>query len=172
MRLKVELQKFADGNTPKSGEAPKGEETPKGEELVSEFANAVDNTKGLETTPDVALLPETGDPMADFTAAVEMERAALAAAAEALPQMPATPAPLSSVPAAEPLAPAPGDPTSSPEATNNLFAEFSSGSLDTDRVMEEMVHLQDLQSAEGADALEGSIDAEKMVAEASGFTKS
>lgn len=56
-------------------------------------------------------------------------------------------------------------------AATDLFAEFSTGNLDTDRVMEEMASLDKMPAADGKDALEGDVDADKMVAEAAGFSK-
>lgn len=178
-RLKAELQRLVGG----AAAAPEA----KGEALVDQFAKVVDQTKGMETpapsTEGVTHLAQTGDPMADFASAVQKENVPAAPEASETPEVSAeavaaapspAPAPAAPEPAAAP-APTPAvaqaAPSGEPAQATDLFAEFSTGSLDTDRVMEELVSLEKLPAADGKDALEGDVDADKMVAEAAGFSK-
>lgn len=194
-RLKSELQRLVGGGAPTAA-AP----APPGDALVDQFAKVVDQTKGMETavpsTEGMANLPQTGDPMADFQSAVEKEKSeaedktivevaadldpAPAAAPEAdapalsvVPPVEAQAAPAEEAAAAAMLSADAGEQTapSGETAATDLFAEFSTGNLDTDRVMEEMASLDQMPDADVKEALEGDVDADKMVAEAAGFSK-
>lgn len=181
VRLRLELQKIST--------APSASK----EALVDQFAQVVDQAKDVGPGPEVAQIESTGDAMADFATAVESERAVIAASEAAKAAAGETaaleaPAELPAEPPEEPPVPAPAaiaepipikkaepltavQPPDSPEATNNLFAEFSAGALDTDRVMEELDSLEKLKDADGSNALEESLDPDKLVAQASGFHK-
>lgn len=136
------------------------------EDIVAEFAQAVStdpivapNKPGnTEVTMQV---PDTGNPMKDFEAAVAIEKKEKAAAA---------------APAAKAAAPAAKSKGKGDEA-EDLFAEFSEppantdeNALDTDKMMAEMAALVSLEPASGS-ALEDGIDTEKMAAEAGTFGK-
>lgn len=183
-RLKSELQKLVGGDaaaaaTPAPEAASTVAAAPPGDALVDQFAQVVDQTKGLETAPNAegaAHLPQTGDPMADFAQTVQMEKeGATAPAAPAAPAPTEAVVPLSVVPPVEasssptPAAEAPN--AGEPSQANDLFAEFSNGNLDTDKVMEELVSIEKLPATDGKEALEGALDADKVVAEAAGFSK-
>jgi hypothetical protein len=170
-RLKSELDRMKGGESAAPEPAPAAVEPPKGDDIVAEFAQAVDQKP--EPTPEGAdkiEVPDTGDPMADFESTVKLEKK-LAAEPEAAP----APAPAAAK-AAPAAAAAPSDGGPQAEA-DDLFAEFSAGgeeggaSLDTDKMMAEMAALVCMEPASD-NALEESIDTEKMAAEATSFTKS
>lgn len=200
-RLRTEVEKIKGGGggtapaAEPSGPPPRATE---GEDIVAEFAQAV-GQETEPAAPAELELPESGDPMADFESAMQKaaepdpapEPVAAPAPAPAAP-VAAKPAP---APAAAPVAAAAADPAAQTEA-DDLFAEFASanpesepavevvasaatagdgevtgGSLDTDKMMEEMAALVSMEPAADA-ALEESIDTDKMAAEASDFQKS
>lgn len=165
-RLKAELEKLVGAGA--NAAAPVAADA-----LVDQFAQVVDQTKGLESPPSaegIANLPQTGDPMADFATAVKMEKAAETPPAAA--PAPAPEAPMASVtPITSAPAPTPAPTPAAGGEANDLFAEFSSGSLDTDKVMEELVSIEKLPATDGKEALEAPLDADKVVAEAAGFSK-
>jgi hypothetical protein len=180
-RLKSELQKLVGGDaaaaaTPVPEAASTVAAAPPGDALVDQFAQVVDQTKGLETAPNAegaAHLPQTGDPMADFAQTVQMEKEGATAPAAPAPTEAAVP--LSVVPPVEasssPTPAAEAATAGEPSQANDLFAEFSNGNLDTDKVMEELVSIEKLPATDGKEALEGALDADKVVAEAAGFSK-
>jgi hypothetical protein len=156
-RLKAELENFKN-----SGQTP--------ESIVEEFASVVDQNKGVETAGEnVTELPVTGDPMADFASAIQAEKGPASIPTEAAPPPPVE-APVEAAASAPTETPAPGGAADAGGATADLFAEFS-GNLDTDRVMEELVHLEKMAGADGKEALEEQLDTDKMVAEAASLPK-
>lgn len=154
-RLKDELEK----SKASLSEAPAPPPAPaSGNDIVAEFAEAV----GQDATTDSSLaagpmvIPETGDPMADFESVVALEKkvtqpAVAAPPAEAAPQ-------------------AEGD---------DLFGEFAAapkaedeGGLDTDKMMAEMAELVSVDSGgDVSSGLEEVSDIEKMAAEATNLAK-
>lgn len=186
-RLKTELQNLVGSSAPPAeGVAAdvvaSAEAAPAGNDaLVDQFAQVVDQTKGLEavaSTEGVSRLPpQTGDPMADFATAVKITAEAATASATAAATVAVTqpvavaPTPEPSMATVTPITAATPAEAAPAAQANDLFAEFSSGSLDTDKVMEELVSLEKLPAADSKDALEGALDADKMVAEAAGFSK-
>lgn len=120
-------------------------------------------------------VPDTGDPMKDFEAAVTIEKQTQAAvgATAAAPAPSAAPASPAAAPA--PSAAAPASPAAKAPAgeADDLFAEFAEppalaheeGALDTDKMMAEMAALVSLEPASG-NSLEEGIDTDKMAAEA------
>jgi hypothetical protein len=191
-RLKIDLEKARIGAiTPavaeaqplvkeenSSAEIPSSDVQDTGDPM-SDFASAIDIDKGVapsaaEMSAELsALLEGLPGPAAEVSVpkaeVVELKaeevkpiaqnEAAMAAPQESPPRL-ADVVPIHQKPVDEPQAPE-GE-------TSNLFAEFS-GNLDTDRVMEELVTLEGLPAADPKDALEESLDTDKVVAEAAGF---
>lgn len=184
-RLRAELEKVKGGGTmPAATPAPPA---PAAEQIVEEFAQAVNappvgEAGGAPAAAEMNI-PDTGNPMADFESTVELERKLAGAVTEAAAAPPAEPAP---APAPAPVAeaPAPAEPAPAPAAAaaapagppaeaDDLFAEFSTSTpdplegttLDTDKMMEEMAALVSVEPT-GGNALEESIDIEKMAMEA------
>lgn len=170
--------------------APNAEGTPlpTSTDPMADFTQAVQLEKSAVDAAQAPapLLQMVPDPAVVEAPAAELVSAPSTAAEATPPPTPAAPPQLEVVPppaaapeavaAAEPIPlsvakPVPASEGEESEGTANLFAEFS-GSLDTDRVMEELVSLEKLQGEGANNALEESLDPEKMVAEASGFTKS
>lgn len=153
---------------------------PKTDDIVAEFAQAV-SQDGPPAPTATMEVPDTGNPMKDFEAAVAIEKQRAAAPT---PQ-PAAPAPEAPAPAPQ-AAPTPAAPVAAPAAakaatpsgpSDDLFAEFaespatpSDASLDTDKMMAEMAALVSLEPATG-NSLEDGIDTDKMAAEAGSFNK-
>ncbi len=148
---------------PAPAPAATSEPTPEisGEDIVAEFAQAVSSETGIAAaeepvpvapTPNVKMeVPDTGNPMQDFEAAVEIER-----------KMLDEKAPASSAGAAS---------SGTPGEANDLFAEFTEptgddSTLDTDKMMAEMAALVNIEPT-ADNALEENIDTEKMASEAS-----
>lgn len=152
-----------------SGAAPVAPEMEavSGEAIIEEFAQAVAADPGAAEAlsgPPPAM-PDTGNPMADFESTVQLEK-----------QIAATPATAATdAAAAEPTAPAKPvlelNPTATAES-DDLFAEFASAppdgedgsTLDTDKMMQEMASLVNMEPASG-NALEEDIDLDKMASE-------
>jgi hypothetical protein len=192
VRLRSEIDKLKGG-----GAAPPAS-TPQGEDIVAEFAQAV-TQEAPAAAPSEMTLPDTGNPMADFESAVNLERkmqapdpvsepapapeasAPAEPAAQAAP-VPAAPAPVAAAAvdappvAAAPAAAAPATPAPDTEG-DDLFAEFASpvadadANLDTDKMMEEMAALVSMEPAKGT-SLNDEIDTEKMADEATRLVKS
>jgi len=147
---------------------------------MADFQSAVQKEKSEAEDKTIAQVAATLDTPSTAEAPAIPEVAAVAAEAPTLSVVPpveaqAAPSEESAAAAmlsAEPVAEA-GEQTapSGETVATDLFAEFSTGNLDTDRVMEEMASLDTLPGADGKDALEGDVDADKMVAEAAGFSK-
>src|SRR5262249_43066935 len=130
------------------------------DDIVAEFAQAV----STETVPDAAAaptieVPDTGNPMKDFEAAVQMEKKMAEKAAGPTAPAPAAPAPVAA-PAPEPV-PAPPAPAPKPAAgpkgeADDIFAEFEEpppideGALDTDKMMAEMAALVSHEPSSGS----------------------
>lgn len=150
-RLKAELDGIRAAPAPvaaavavAAAPAPPAEPEPVlGESIVEEFAQAV-----AQPTPEVSTsappldVPDTGDPMKDFESTLQMT-------------------------APEPVA-APAAASAQAEA-DDLFAEFAQGedssTLDTEKMMAEMAALVNIEPT-GGNALDESIDIEKMASEA------
>lgn len=171
-RLRTEIDRLKGGVAPASTAV-----AVEGGELVEEFAQAVSNPPATEAPEvTVAAIPDTGDPMADFENAVDLEKE-LEEKLEAASASPVAAAPGAPPKAAPPIAPAPAAPSASDtqQEADDLFAEFSSGSdeatLDTEKMMAEMAALVGMEPATGS-SLEESIDTEKMAAEATTLQKS
>ena len=151
------------------------------DDIVAEFAHAV-NAEATADGPDLTMqVPDTGNPMKDFEAAVKIEKKMTGSAS------PGPAAPAASASASSSSAPASGAIASAPPPTKNtgpkgesddLFAEFSespdpaadAGALDTDKMMAEMAALVSLEPSSGS-SLEDGIDTDKMAAEAGSFQK-
>lgn len=142
-------------------------------DIVAEFASAV--AADASAVPEMTMqVPDTGNPMKDFEAAVQIEQRMKSAATPAQAaraasgESPAAPA----APAATPP-PATATATAQQEA-DDMFAEFTEspdtsvaeGSLDTDKMMAEMAALVNLEPS--GSALEEGIDIDKMAFEATG----
>lgn len=147
---------------------PQGGPVPEGHDIVAEFASAV-NADPIPAKEMTMQVPDTGNPMKDFEAAVQIEQKMKGTA----PIAPApAPAPAAAAPAAAAEAPAPA---AAQAEADDLFAEFKespaadieSGSLDTDKMMAEMAALVSLDPAAGSSLDEG-IDIDKMAFEATG----
>ena len=132
-----------------------------GDDIVAEFAEAVGQEATSEATAVAApmVIPETGDPMADFESVVALEKKVTSAP----PAVVAAPPP-------EPEPAVEGD---------DLFGEFAAapkaedeGSLDTDKMMAEMAALVSVDSTgDASGGLEEMSDIEKMAAEATNLSK-
>lgn len=143
------------------------------DDIVAEFADAVAQGAAPEAaipeTPPLIKVPDTGNPMNDFEAAVKMEKKLTQTAA---PTPAPTPAPVTAAPTAA------AAPASASTESDDLFAELAEppkaevaeGDLDTEKMMAEMAALVSLDPASG-NALEEGIDTDKMAAEAGAFTK-
>lgn len=191
VRLRAELDKLKGGSpasasaAPTSAAAPAAVEpgapaaapvpaAPATDDIVAEFAQAVsqDGPPPPNATMEV---PDTGNPMKDFEAAVAIEKQRIEAKAPAPAPTPAAPAPVAAAPAP---AAAPAAAKTAPSGpSDDLFAEFAEtpaapadASLDTDKMMAEMAALVSLEPATGS-SLEEGIDTDKMAAEAGSFNK-
>ncbi len=199
-RLRSELDKMKGGGTPINAAPAAGEPLPaimenpssptldgpaaaqsSADDIVAEFAHAV-NAEAVADGPDVTMqVPDTGNPMKDFEAAVKIEKkmAGVAPPTAAAPGATAS-APSGSAPQSGAIASAPPPPknTGPKGESDDLFAEFSEspdpgaddGGLDTDKMMAEMAALVSLDPASGS-SLEEGIDTDKMAAEAGSFQK-
>lgn len=132
-------------------------------------------TATASPSPAAAPVPsaEPAAPPATATATAT----ATAAPAEPAAAFPTAPQPAASAPSAFPTNTA-AAPASEPAEASDIFAEFATETpeegdeaLDTDRMMAEMEQLVSIQPT-GDNALEESIDTEKMAAEASNLAKS
>jgi hypothetical protein len=129
-------------------------------DMMSEFSMAVQDvpTSAPAKTIDV---PDTGNPMADFESTVQLEKK-LQTKEDPLKEIVMKPPPAASAPAPDP---------STAEA-DDLFAEFSEApkedesTLDTNKMMQEMAALVSVEPSD-KNALEDSIDFDKMASEAS-----
>ena len=136
------------------------------DDIVAEFAEAV-SAEAVADGPDVTIqVPDTGNPMQDFEAAVKIEKKKANAPA---------PVPVAAVPVTRP--PPPAKPTGAPGESDDIFAEFSEpppqadpGGLDTDKMMAEMAALVNLEPSSGS-ALDEGVDTDKMAAEAGSLQK-
>ncbi len=153
---------------------------PPGHDIVAEFESAV----SAESVPAPAItmqVPDTGNPMKDFEAAVQIEQKmkgvtpAAAAAAVGVPASVGGTAQAPAAAAAGATAEAPAAKAAAPSGeSDDLFAEFTeaptdnidTGALDTDKMMAEMAALVNLDPS--ASALDEGIDVEKMALEAAG----
>jgi hypothetical protein len=172
-RLRSELNKLKSGEAAAAPAAPAeapAAPTPGADDIVAEFAEAVSSEPAPDSgiAPAIMEVPDTGNPMKDFEAAVKIEKE-MAGAAPA-------PAP---APAAAPAAPAPAAKADGPKGeADDLFAEFSespdtgeeAGGLDTDKMMAEMAALVNLEPSSGS-SLDDGIDTDKMAAEAGSLNK-
>ncbi|MGE4133008.1 MAG: hypothetical protein AB7F86_15310 [Bdellovibrionales bacterium] len=165
------------------------------EDIVAEFAQAVSQEVDVPPppapAPEVTMrVPDTGNPMEDFEAAVQIEKqknpAKAAAPAVEAPAAPApaaaAPAPAAPTPPAAPAAaaaaaaPAPTADSGEKKESDDIFAEFSeesagaTGELDTDKMMAEMAALVNLDPTDGS-GLEEGVDTDKMAAEANKLAK-
>ncbi|MGZ3723376.1 MAG: hypothetical protein ACXVA9_10625 [Bdellovibrionales bacterium] len=172
IRLRSELDKLKSGATT-------GAAAPSCEDIVAEFAEAVGQE--ASSAPVEMQVPDTGNPMADFESAVNLEKKIQGVETPAAPAVAAV-APPPSAPAAVATAPLAAAPpaVATPEAEgDDLFAEFAApsaeaddgGGLDTDKMMQEMAALVSMEPAKGT-ALHEEIDTEKMAMEATRLTKS
>ena len=147
VRLRSEIEKFkADGGVP----TPSVSISTGGDELVAEFAQAVQEEPALSDSE--LQLPNTGDPMADFESAVNLEKKIQGVEITSAASAPASPPP----PAPASVAPAPvnylaskspaGSQPAEPEG-DDLFAEFAappseseaeSENSDTEKMMARM----------------------------------
>lgn len=146
------------------------------DDIVAEFAQAVNS----ETVPEASeaptmKVPDTGNPMSDFEAAVKAEKKLAEATKSSAP----TTAPSAAAvekPASGAVAGTPPPKAAAPEGeSDDIFAEFAEapvdeGSLDTDKMMAEMAALVSLEPS-GDSGLEDGIDTDKMAAEAGNFQK-
>jgi hypothetical protein len=184
VRLRSELDKLKGG----TGEAAQPAAQPPGEDIVAEFAQAVtqDSVPAPASAPEIQL-QDTGNPMADFESAVNLEMkfqgtetpapAPAPAPAPMTAPAPAAPAPVATAAAATLVTAPPAE--GAPDAEgDDLFAEFATaapdaegGSLDTDKMMEEMAALVSMEPSKGT-ALNEEIDTEKMAMEATRLAKS
>lgn len=163
-RLKAELDSVKGGGAPPA-ETPAEPSTAGKEDLVAEFAQAIEQMPGIgEGDSGSKDLPKTEDPMADFESAVKATNEEPAAA---------SPAPIADEVSAPPAsAPAPASTGDSPAESNDIFSEMTSDTLDTDKMMEELSGLQELEPVtEGAETLDQDIDTEKMSEEAKELSK-
>lgn len=189
-RLRTELDKLKGGTGPAVADAgvpaaattaaPPAAEAPaapaaSGDDILAEFTQAVEaEPTPAEAAPTATMqVPDTGNPMADFETAVKLEKALQEAGA------PVAAAPSTSTSTSTASAPATAEEPKNNEA-DDLFAEFAQpqtasedgeSGLDTDKMMAEMAALVSMEPATG-NALEESIDTEKMAAEATTFNKS
>lgn len=136
-----------------------------GEDIVAEFAQAVQEVVPAtgNASPN---LQSTGDPLADFAAAVNLEKKMTGEPVAAEAPVPSSPPNLKVVPNLPKEATGEGD---------DLFAEFAqppveeAGSLDTDKMMAEMAALVSMEPS--SSALEEDIDTDKMAIEANTLGK-
>lgn len=161
-RLKAELDSVKGGGgsaTETPAEPAAAPSTAGKEDLVAEFAQAIEQMPGIgEGDSSSKDLPKTENPMADFESAVKATNEETASE------------PAAAAPAATAASPAPtGD---SMAESNDIFSEMTSDTLDTDKMMEELSGLQELEPAtEGAETLDQDIDTEKMSEEATELSK-
>jgi hypothetical protein len=165
-RLKAELDKIRGGapaSEEGSAEAPTPDEPPPKEDLVAEFAQAIESVPAASEAASSAEFKKTENPMEDFEAAVKMEKKT--------EKIESAPAPAAATPPAP--APAPATPAgAAPAEADDIFADMTSGSLDTDKMIEELSTLEEIPPAEeGAATLEQEIDTEKMSQEAKQLPK-
>jgi hypothetical protein len=181
-RLRVELDKIKSGGNAEAAASsttasePMVPPIPVGEDIVAEFAQAVSQ----ESIASLAGSLETqvsGDPMADFAAAMTMEEKPSAPPAPEFPLAPPAPPAQPSSPPKLTLVP---NKTNESGESDDLFAEFASAELhpeeelDTDKMMAEMASLVSIEGSAtpSASGLEETIDTEKMALEATKLTKS
>jgi hypothetical protein len=179
VRLRGELEKIKGGPAP----AP----PPPADDIVAEFAQAVTQEAPPAVSAAELQLQDTGNPMADFESAVNLEKKiqgidtpgpAPAPTPAPAPVAVAPPAP-APVAASAPAAAAAAAPAGAPDAEgDDLFAEFAApapdaegAGLDTDKMMEEMAALVSMEPSKGT-ALHEEIDTEKMAMEATRLVKS
>jgi len=147
------------------------------DDIVAEFAQAVSAEATADANDITMQVPDTGDPMNDFEAAVKIEKKMNEGKApEAAPAAPAPAAAAAAKPASGAVAGTPPAKAAPPKGeADDLFAEFGEapadeGALDTDKMMAEMAALVSIEPAGGSSLDEG-IDTDKMAAEAGNFQK-
>lgn len=156
-------------------ETPAAEATP-GDDIVAEFAQAVNTEVPVATSPPPTL-EETGDPMADFEAALKLEKKMTGGEAAPVAEPVAAAAPVPEMPVSNPAAEAAVQPSAPPSEGDDLFAEFAQNpaeeeSLDTDKMMEEMAAMMTMEPSGDVAREEEEIDTDKMAQEAKTFQKS
>lgn len=188
-RLKLQISELQGGASSVIEEQPlpPPAKATSGDEIVAEFAQAVSQETMTSELSD-ASLQETGDSIADFANAVELEKkmqgeeSSVATSLTAMiPEPEPTPAPapepvVASTPPSV-VASAPPPPAATPPIEgDDLFAEFASPpaepeALDTDKMMSEMAALVDMGVDTSGGGLDEGIDTEKMAMEATNLTK-
>ncbi len=191
-RLKEQLEKLSPGTGPIEAV---GEAQTTTEAIVEEFAAAVNQASPDSVESEAATVPVTDDPMTDFentlkvgqekseaetsTTADNPSEPAASPAVEAAAVEPAA-APAVEAAAVEPAATPAAQASAEDKDKDDVFAEFANPNpdlppeepLDPEKVMNEMADLAKIETTDKSNALEESVDTDKMVTEIVNLNKS